>query len=309
MSIDYIAFSNLIIDDIVFPDGRSSMNITGGSGLHALVGMRVWSDNLGYAASIGTDLDQKHLDGLARFGVDVSGLVLRDGYATARAWQIFEEDDTRIEIFRTDMEDFGKQKVTVADLPSSYRHAKGLHIQWGAPAETEQLVHDLLAMNPHGKLALEATGVDSEDAPAIYRRILPHVALFAPDREEANVLTGQTEPEAMMDELLAWGAPLVAIRMGAKGSVVKASSGEGWLLPAVPTTIVDVTGAGNSYCAGFVTGLGDGLSPLEAALRGVVSASFALEQLGLPTWVERPFAGAERRLQWARERVEILTPK
>ena len=106
--------------------------------------------------------------------------------------------------------------------------------------------------------------------------------------------------------MLAWGAPLVAIRMGAKGSMVKASSGEGWLLPAVPTTIVDVTGAGNSYCAGFVTGLGDGLSSLEAALRGVVSASFALEQLGLPGWMERPSAEAERRLSWARERVKLL---
>ena len=306
MNVDYIAFSNLIIDDIVFPDGRSSMNVTGGSGLHALVGMRVWSDSIGYAASVGADLDQKHLDGLARFGVDVSGLILRDGYATARAWQIFEEDDTRIEIFRTDYDDFDKQKVTIADLPASYRNAKGFHIQWGSPTETEALIRDLRANNPHVTLALEATGVHSQDAEAKYRQMLPHVALFAPDREEATALTGQTEAEAMIDALLAWGAPLVAIRMGAKGSMVKASSGEGWLLPAVPTTIVDVTGAGNSYCAGFVTGLGDGLSPLEAALRGVVSASFALEQLGLPAWAERPSTEAERRLKWARERVTTL---
>ncbi len=306
MDIDYIAFSNLIIDDIVFPDGRSTMNVTGGSGLHALVGMRVWSDSIGYAASIGADLDQKHLDGLARFGVNVSGLVLRDGYATARAWQIFEEDDTRIEIFRTNYDDFDKQKVTIADLPSSYRNAKGFHIQWGSPTETEALIRDLRADNPHVKLALEATGIHSQDAEAKYRQMLPHVTLFAPDREEANALTGQSKPEAMIDALLVWGAPLVAIRMGAKGSMVKASSGEGWLLPAIPTTIVDVTGAGNSYCAGFVTGLGDGLAPLEAALRGVVSASFALEQFGLPAWAERPSAEAERRLKWARERVKAL---
>jgi sugar/nucleoside kinase (ribokinase family) len=307
MSIDYIAFSNLIIDDIVFPNGRSSMNVTGGSGLHALVGMRVWSDSLGYAASIGADLDQKHLDRLARFGVDVSGLVLRDGYATARAWQVFEEDDTRIEIFRTDPEDFDRQKVTVADLPASYRDAKGFHIQWGSLTETEELVRSLRTNNPQVKLVLEATMDNTQEAQAKFRQLLPQVALFAPDREEAGAITGQSEPEAMCAELLAWGAPLVAIRMGARGSLVKTSSGEGWILPAVPTAIVDVTGAGNSYCGGFVTGLGDGLSPLESALRGVVSASFALEQLGLPEWEERPFAEAERRLQWARERVETLS--
>jgi sugar/nucleoside kinase (ribokinase family) len=283
------------------------MNITGGSGLHGLVGMRVWSDSIGYAASVGADLDQKHLDELTRFGVDVSGLVVRDGYATARAWQIFEEDDTRIEIFRTDLEDFRRQKVTVADLPASYRNAKGFHIQWGSLTETEVFVRSLRANNPQVKLALEATMDNTQEAQAKFRQILPQVALFAPDREEAGAITGQSEPEAMCDALLAWGAPLVAIRMGAKGSMVKVSSGEGWILPAVPTTIVDVTGAGNSYCGGFVTGLGDGLSPLESALRAVVSASFALEQLGAPPWEERPILEAERRLQWARERVKTLT--
>jgi sugar/nucleoside kinase (ribokinase family) len=304
MGIDYITFSNLIIDDIVFPDGRSSMNVIGGSGLHALVGMRVWSDNIGYAASVGADLDQKHLDGLARFGVDVSGLVMRDGYSTARAWQIFEEDDKRIEIFRTDPEDFDKCKVTEADLPASYRDVKGIHIQWGSLTETEALVRGLRANNPQVKLVLEATSDNTQEVQAKLRRILPHVTLFAPDREEASALTGKSEPEAICEELLAWGAPLVAIRMGAKGSMVKASGGEGWVLPAVPTNIIDVTGAGNSYCGGFVTGLGDGLPPREAALRGVVSASFALEQLGLPTWEEMPTIEAERRLKWARERVK-----
>lgn len=306
MDIDYVAFSNLIIDDIVFPNGRSSMNVTGGSGLHALVGMRVWSDSIGYAASVGADLDQKHLDDLVRFGVDVSGLVLRDGYATARAWQVFEEDDTRIEIFRTEPEDFDKNKVTEADLPPSYRRAKGFHIQWGALIETEALVRSLRANNPQVRLVLEVTPNDDKEVEAKLRQLLPQISLFAPDRDEAQAITGKSEPEAMCDALLTLGAPMVAIRMGAKGSIVKASNGEGWQLPAVPTTIVDVTGAGNSYCGGFVTGLGDGLPLLESALRGVVSASFALEQLGLPAWQSQPSAEAERRLDWARGRVKRL---
>ena len=307
MTVDYIAFSNLIIDDIVFPDGRSSMNVTGGSGLHALVGMRVWSDNIGYAASIGANLDQKHLDGLTRFGVDVEGLVLRDNYPTARAWQIFEEDDTRIEIFRTDPEDFDRQKVTEADLPDSYRNAKGFHIQWGAVNETEELVRTLKSKNPDVNLVLEASPDDTQEGKATFKRLLPQVTLFAPDREEASLITGKSEPEELCDELIAWGAPMVAIRMGSRGSMVKTKDGDGWILPAVPTNIVDVTGAGNSYCGGFVTGLGDGLPPLDAALRAVVSASFALEQLGLPAWTERPAAEAERRINWARERVEKLS--
>ena len=151
MTIDHVAFSNLIIDDIVFPDGHTSMNVTGGSGLHALVGMRVWSDHLGYAASVGADLDRKHLDALNRFGIDVGGLVLRDGYATARAWQVFEADDTRIEIFRTPYDAFDANKVLVADLPEAYRQAKGVHIHWGSLPETEEVIYALRARQSRGQ--------------------------------------------------------------------------------------------------------------------------------------------------------------
>ena len=49
MKPDYVAYSGLIIDDIVLPDGRTYFNTLGGSGTHALVGMRIWSDRLGVA--------------------------------------------------------------------------------------------------------------------------------------------------------------------------------------------------------------------------------------------------------------------
>ncbi|MFT7584774.1 MAG: hypothetical protein ACI9EW_001196 [Cellvibrionaceae bacterium] len=71
MSIEYVTFSNLIIDDIVFPDGQSRMNALGGSGTHALVGMSLWNQQLGYAASVGEDLDQAHRISLHRFGVNL----------------------------------------------------------------------------------------------------------------------------------------------------------------------------------------------------------------------------------------------
>ena len=108
----------------------------------------------------------------------------------------------------------------------------------------------------------------------------------------------------MADLFLSWGAPVVALRMGANGSLVKTKEGEMWRLTAVPPThLVDVTGAGNSYLGGFLTGLGDGLSPFEASLRAAVSASFALEQLGLPAWSAPPADEVARRLGWARENV------
>ena len=303
MSIDYVTFSNLIIDDIVFPDGKKSMNVLGGAGTHALTGMRVWNGRLGYAASVGKDFNPIHRHALQQFGADITGLVVREGYKTARAWQVFEENDLRVETFRTELDDFLRCIVQEEDLPISYRQAKGFHLIWGSLAELGTLMRSLRRTNPTITLVVELTPQQVEEPVEEFQAVLPYMTLFSPNTDEATAVTGSTTPEEMADIFLGWGAPLVAIRMGAKGSLVKMQTGEQWHLPAVPTHIVDVTGGGNSYCGGFLTGLGDGLSPFEASLRAAVSASFALEQFGLPTWTSAPTEEANRRLAWARENV------
>ncbi|MCP4422475.1 MAG: hypothetical protein GY805_38180 [Chloroflexi bacterium] len=306
MVIDYLTFSNFIIDDIIFPDGKTSMNTIGGAGLHALVGIRVWSDRVGYAAAVGEDLDAQHRHALTRFGLDLSGLVVRDGFSTPRYWLVMEWDDRRTEISRTEVTDFKRMRVSPQDLPISYRQARGFHISWGSVPEVRDLFIELRRTNPNVIIVYELATSNMRESVGEFQHMLPHLSLFSPNIKEASALTGHANPETICDTLLDWGAPLVALRMGAKGSLVKTKNGEGWRLPAVPTEIVDMTGAGNSYCGGFLTGLGDGLSILEASLRGVVSASFALEQFGLPSWVERPTIEANRRLHWARERVEPI---
>lgn len=305
MSVDYVSFSNLIIDDIVFPDGRTFMNTLGGAGMHALVGMRVWNNRLGYMAAVGPDLDPIHREALARFGVNAAGLVLRENHRTARAWQLFEPDERRIEIFRTALDEFNRIKVKPEELPADYHQARGYHLQWGTLAELETLIRLLREIKPDVTLVLEPTTENLEELAVAYQRVLPQLDLFSPDLGEAETITGQSDPEVMFQTLFSWGAPLVAIRMGDRGSVVQKATGESWQVPAIPATLVDVTGAGNSYCGGFLTGLGDGLSPFESSLRAAVSASFALEQFGLPDWRSAPKAEAAQRIAWLRERVEV----
>src|SRR5919201_366937 len=128
MTPEFVTLSNLIIDDIVLADGRSFMNTLGGAGTHALVGMRVWSDRLGYVAAVGADLDPRHRAVLEALGVDLRGMIERAGYQTARAWQLFEPDERRIEVFRTNEEEFNRLKPQFADIPADYLAAKGFHL-------------------------------------------------------------------------------------------------------------------------------------------------------------------------------------
>jgi sugar/nucleoside kinase (ribokinase family) len=302
---DYVTLSNLIIDDIVLADGQSFMNILGGAGTHALVGMRVWSDRLGYVATVGPDFDPKHRAMLEALGIDLSGFVERSGYTTARAWQLFEHDERRIEIFRTSEADFDRFKPRFADIPADYLKAKGFHIQSGTLAELIELIAGLRAANPDICLAWEPAPSQLAASPAEVRAALAQVALFSPDLGEAQALTGEQAPDRMLEQLLGWGARVVGMRMGARGSLV-ATAGSRYRIPAVPTTIVDVTGAGNAYGGGFLVGLGSGLGVVDAAARAAVSASFALEQFGVPLFTPEKHAEAQRRLSWALERIEAF---
>jgi len=233
MNVDYATFSNLIIDDIVFPDGQTFMNTLGGAGMHALVGMRVWNDHLGYLAAVGSDLDPGHRQTLEKFGVDLRGLVQRDGFRTARAWQVFEPDERRIEIFRTSLDDFERAKVRPDEVPPAYYGARGFHLQWGTLPELEALALLLRQQNPTITLVMEPTTENLDEPATDYQRVLPQLNLFSPDLGEAEQITGRSNLAEICETLFSWGAPLLAIRMGERGSLVKKPDGESWRVPAV----------------------------------------------------------------------------
>jgi sugar/nucleoside kinase (ribokinase family) len=303
---EFVTFSNLIIDDIVLPDGRSFMNTLGGAGTHTLVGMRPWSDALGFVAYCGDDFDPPHRSFLDAMGVALRGVMLRPGQRTPRAWQLFEHDERRIEVFRTSLADFDRLKPQPDELPRDYLQARGFHIQWGTPAQLAQLIAQLRTANPTVRIICEPTLAHLAGALDANRPVLSQVDVFSPDRDEARALTGTDDITAIFDRLLGAGARIVALRMGAEGSLVGTAAGEYYRAPAVPpAALVDVTGAGNAYCGGFIAGLGRNDEPGLAAARAAASASFAIEQFGVAHFDDEKLAEAERRLAWALARIEM----
>ena len=300
----FVAYSGLIIDDIVLPDGRTFMNTLGGSATHALIGMRVWSDRLGYFAAVGADFSPEHRAQLEGMGVDLRGLLRREGYPTARAWQLFEPDERRVEIFRTSIDDFYAIEPSLDEMPPDYFRARGFHICHGTLADLTAAVSRLRAANPTACIVWEPTPLQNTGAPEAVAAVLAHVDVFCPDRGEAMEITGRNTPEDAVAALFDWGSSIVALRMGAEGSRVDTAEGTSFRIPAIPAPVVDTTGAGDAYCGGFLVALANGAEPAEAGAHAAVSASFAIEQFGVPEFDEQTPSEAARRLAWAREQIE-----
>lgn len=102
-----------------------------------------------------------------------------------------------------------------------------------------------------------------------------------PNRNELTALTGlptRTDRQLRLaaDDLHQRGVQHVWVRLGAQGSMLSSAPGEATRLAAVPTTVQDVTGAGDSSLAAFCHALIEGKDPVEAARFGHAAAALTI---------------------------------
>ena len=93
---------------------------------------------------------------------------------------------------------------------------------------------------------------------------MKYIDLFIPSIEEAAMLSGKEDVEEIADTFLAMGVKTAVIKLGKKGCFIKNLDGEKHLIPTYSKIkAVDTTGAGDSFVAGFITGLTKGWNLYE----------------------------------------------
>jgi sugar/nucleoside kinase (ribokinase family) len=97
--------------------------------------------------------------------------------------------------------------------------------------------------------------------------------------DEGRELTGATDPVEVVAALLD-SYTVVALKLGADGVLVSSIGSEPISLPAHATSVVDATGAGDAFAAGFLSSWLKVPSPVEAAEAGLVAAARAVSCLG-----------------------------
>lgn len=120
-----------------------------------------------------------------------------------------------------------------------------------------------------------APGPEALDA---LKLVMPHVHYFMPSLEEAMAVAGTSAPEDTGRFFLDLGAEACVIKAGATGSYLVTSE-DMVHVPALAVEVLDTTGCGDAYCAGFAAGLARGWEPEKAC--GFASATAALVATGL----------------------------
>lgn len=116
---------------------------------------------------------------------------------------------------------------------------------------------------------------------------LPYLDWFMPSFDEAHELSGKTAPSEMADIFIAKGVRNVIIKLGKDGCFVKPEHEKGFTVPTyTDIKAVDTSGAGDSFCAGFVAGLSKGWDIERSAKFANAVGTQCVMQIGTTTGIK-----------------------
>lgn len=253
------------------------MSPAGTAGGTAVVLARLGATVRSYGA-VGTDpVGDTLLSLLTREGVDVGGLVRKpDSQTSASVLPVRSNGD------RPAWHCIGANgALTLDDLPTDL--LDGItHLHLGGPEFLGgEAAGELLA---RARAAGVTTSVDvlapgDPDMLAWIAGALPHTDYLLPNDEQVLGFTGAASLAEGAVALLEHGVGCVAVTQGAKGALVATTSGV-VEVPAFPIEVVDTTGCGDAFSAGFLRGLSLGRTPAEAARLGCATAAQVAQGLG-----------------------------
>jgi sugar/nucleoside kinase (ribokinase family) len=230
--------------------------------------------SVGFITRLGDDsLGKIALERLAEKGVDLAQVKRVSGGTSTGVTILLTHGGTRhILTYPGTM-----FEMAAADLDMAYL-ASGRHFHLSSLFLHKALQPDLPRICRELKSAGLTLSLDTNDDPEDrweggLDELLGIVDVFLPNEDEACRITGKSDAESAIDAL-AMRVPLVAVKCGKRGSLVREGS-RFWSVPTEPVTPVDTIGAGDSFNAGFLAAYLRGEAPDACAAFGNRTAALS----------------------------------
>jgi ribokinase len=319
----YAVVGCLTTDSVVTATGDLVRRSCGGNVLYGAIGAHIWDRSVGIVARAGADYPAECL---AEIGakVDLGGLRRLPGPHPIHVAFSYRPDGSRVrripdEVLaaippdiRSDFVDTTADDALYfsgtpgpADIPADWlADVQAAHLPALLVQSHGALIGGLRLARPERLITVDTPWLDRRDGTSsVHAEILRQVDVVLPSEDDLLLLMPGVPLLDAARKLIALGSRAVVVKLGGSGSIVVDERGEATHVPAFPADAVDPTGAGDSFCGGFLVGLHETGDLVQAAVFGTVSASFVVEDRhALPVFgIGRP--AAEERLATVAARV------
>ncbi|HSL82543.1 MAG TPA: carbohydrate kinase family protein [Thermoanaerobaculia bacterium] len=271
--------------DHILPDKLHMINISflveerriqrGGCAANIAYGLSLLGEQAAVVAAAGHDFGgyRAYLEDL---GVDVSGIRVFDDLPTAACFIPTDRADNHITGFH----------------PGAMARARELSVEAAVTAGETKPAFAVVAPDDPEAIVRHCREAKRAGVPLVFDPSFQVVALDGDALRDAargaRVVLVNDYEYAIIQDKTGFGeadlldlAPIWVVTLGEKGSRIAVTGGETIDVPACPAReVVDPTGAGDAYRAGFVAGLLRGLDLEVCGRMGSVSAVYAVESYG-----------------------------
>ncbi|HEY8805937.1 MAG TPA: sugar kinase [Clostridium sp.] len=302
MSLDVVTFGESMAMFIADQVGQlhKATNFTlalSGAETNVAVGLSRLGYKVGWASKVGEDPFGKFImESLQKEGVDTTCVSVDQRYPTG--FQLKSKvlmGDPEVKYYRK-----GSAASTLAaeDIVSSYfTNASHLHMTGIPPALSESTKEFAKCVLGKMKAAKGTISFDPNLRPKLWSSqkemvtTINELAVQAdwvlPGLSEGEILTGYSKPKDIAAYYLDRGVKVVVIKLGTQGAYYRTATEENIIPGFKVKKVVDTVGAGDGFAVGFISGLLDGLSLKEAAIRanaiGALAVMSSGDMEGLPT--------------------------
>ncbi len=267
------------IDTIVAPAGRAE-DVLGGSAVYFAAAASFFTP-VRFVAVAGDDMPEGFLAMLERMpGIDLTGLEVRAGSATFRWSGRYHDDVNQRDTLATQLGVLGEAGPTI---PEPFRDSRYVFLANTHPVLQGELLSQLTAP---ALVVADTMNLWIDGEAEALKALLGRIDGLVLNDTEARQLTGEANTVVAGGEVARRVKRFVVVKKGEHGSLLFVD-GRIFTLPAYPaTTVVDPTGAGDSFAGAMMGYLAavDRADP-EALLTGMaygtVVASLELEGFSL----------------------------
>ena len=286
MTADILCLGEPMLEFNQQPDGNYLPGHGGDTSNCAIAAARQGA-RVGYVTHIGADtFGNSFMELWAREGVDTSTVTQVTDAHTGVYFVTHGAEGHEFSYFRAGS---ASSRMGPADLPKrELNRAKILHVsgisQAISPEAADAVFEAIQIVKGAGGKVSYDTNLRLKLWPLDRARAVTHAAMAKcdialPGLEDAAQLTGLTDPDAIADFYLNLGAGIVALTLGAEGTLV-ATEAERRRVAGRRVKAVDATAAGDTFDGAFLARITAGDDPFEAARYANAAAALSTQGYG-----------------------------